>query len=397
MRVPVLSVVAAACAAVLMSGCGKGQDAQAHERDRAPKPVKVTPVTEQTLHRAVEVVGTLAAEDDVTVSSEAEGRVSALRADLGDRVKTGQILVELDAEKSQYSRDQQRAALESALAKYGASDPADLPPVEQTPDALKAAADLQQAKQAYDRAQELHRRQLIPQQGLDDAQTNLQGKQAGYASAIQGARNLRAEITASDATLKLADRTLRDATIRAPFDGFIKTRLVSVGQFVKNQTPVMNIVRMDPLKVTGEIPEKMAPWIHVGQPVTLHVDAFPDKEITGHLSRLSPSVNTSSRAFPFEAMVPNADASLKPGTFARVHIESSELVHVLTIPYSAVQYRYGVNRVFLLEGDHVSLKELKTGEREGDRIEVAAGVRAGDRVVSEDVEKLSDGAKVTVR
>jgi multidrug efflux pump subunit AcrA (membrane-fusion protein) len=344
----------------------------------------------------VEVVATLAAEDEVTASAEAEGRVSRLGADLGDRVRAGQVLVELDREKLQYNLDQQRAALARALAKYGASDTTHLPPIEKTPDVQKAQAELVQAKQSYDRADELHKRQLVPRQTLDDADATLRSKQASYDSSLQNARNLRADIDASDATLKLADRQLRDTSIRSPFDGYVQKRLVSLGEFVKNQTPVMSVVRVDPLKVTSEIPEKMAPWIKVGQPVELHVDAFPDTALAGRISRISPAVNTATRAFPFEALVPNADAALKPGTFARVHIESGKVDQVLTLPYSAVQYRYGVNRVFVVDGDHLALRELKVGEHAGDRIEVLAGVKAGERVVSGDVDKLADGAKVTV-
>jgi RND family efflux transporter MFP subunit len=389
-------LLAATCACIALAGCSKSDSAQARGREDAPKPVKVEPVREEAIHRTVEVVGTLAAEDEVTVSAEAEGRVNKLFADLGDRVKAGQVLVELDAEKPQYNVDQQRAALQRALAKYGASDTTHLPPIEKTPDVQKAQAELAQAKQAFERAEELHRRQLVPKQALDDADTTLRSKQASYDSALQNAKNLKADIDASDATMKLADRNLRDTSIRAPFDGYVQKRLVSMGQFVKNQTPVMDVVRVDPLKVISEIPEKMAPWIKVGQLVALHVDAFPEKTLDGKISRISPAVNTSTRAFPFEALVPNTEAALKPGTFARVHIESGQVAKVMTLPYSAIQYRYGSNRVFVVDGDHLALRELKVGERAGDRIEVLSGVKAGENVVITDVEKLTDGAKVTI-
>src|SRR6185295_16901024 len=104
------------------------------------------------------VVGTLAAESEVTISAEAEGRVSRLLADLGDRVKAGQVLIELDREKSEYALDQQRAALARALAKYGASEASHVPPIEQTPDVQKAQAELVQAKQSHERATELQKR-----------------------------------------------------------------------------------------------------------------------------------------------------------------------------------------------------------------------------------------------
>jgi len=235
----------------------------------------------------------------------------------------------------------------------------------------------------------------VPQQMLDDAAAMLQSKKASYDLALQGAKNLRASIQASEASMKLADRQLRDTEIRAPFDGYVEKRLVNLGELVKTQTPVMAVVRVDPLKVIAEIPEKMAPWIHEKEAVALHVDAYPDRTFTGTVSRISPAVNAATRAFPFEALVPNRDAVLKPGTFARVHIESGKVDDVLTLPYAALQYRYGVNRVFVVDGGKLVAHELKTGERFGDRIEILGGVNAGDQVASNDIDKLADGMKVT--
>jgi len=391
--------IAAVAALVLLGGaaCSKSETAQARGRDDAPKSVKVERVREEPVRRSIEVVGTLAAVDEVTISSEAEGRVSKLLADLGDRVRAGQTLMELDAEKLQYNLEQQKAALARALARYGASDSRHLPPIERTPDVVKAQAELVQAKQGFDRAEELHRRQLVPRQTLDDAQTMLQSKQASYDSALQNAKNLRADIDASEATAKLADRQLRDTTIRAPFDGYVQKRLVNLGEYVKVQTPVMAVVGVDPLKVTAEIPEKLAPWVKIDQAVDLHVDAYPDKTISGKVSRISPAVNTSTRAFPFEALVPNRDAQLKPGTFARVRIVSSRVDQVLTLSYAALQYRYGVNRVFVVNGDRLEVRELRVGERLGNRIEITSGVKAGETVAISDVDKLVDGTKVSVK
>lgn len=351
---------------------------------------------QEQVSRAIDVVGTLAAQDQVTIASQADGAVSRVLADLGDRVRAGQVLIELDREKLDYNRDNQRAALGRALAKYGAADPEHLPAFEQTPDAQKAAAELGQARQAYERAQELTRRQLLPKQSLEDAETTLRSKQAAYDSALQNAKNLAADIDASNAMARLADRQLRDASIRAPFDGYVQKRLVSIGDFVKSQAPVMSIVRMDSLKATGEIPERMAPWVQSGQPVELSVDAFPGKTINGTMSRISPAVNTATRAFAFEAQVPNADGALKPGTFARIHLKTSLVEPVLTIPYNAMQYRYGVYRAFVLADDHLAMHELKTGDRMGDRMEILDGIALGDRVALTDVDNLADGVKAVV-
>jgi RND family efflux transporter MFP subunit len=391
-----------ACAAVLAvallaSSCSKSETAQARGRDAAAKPVKIEVVREEMVRRNVEAVGTLAAVDQVTISSQADGTVSKILADLGDRVRAGQALIHLDNEKQQYSFDQQKATLARALAQYGAPDPQHLPEIEKTPDVQRANADLSQAKQAFDRANELFKRSLVPRQTLDDAQAMHESKRASYESALQSAKDQRASIQAAEASMKLADRQFRDTEIRAPFDGYVEKRFVNLGELVKTQMPVISVVRVDPLKVIAEIPEKMGPWIREGQPVQLHVDAYQDKTFIGKVSRISPAVNTATRAFPFEALVPNRDAVLKPGTFARVYIESGKEDQVLTLPHSALQYRYGVNRVFVVDHDKLSERELKVGDRMGDRIEILSGVSAGDRVAVTDVEKLVDGAKVSVQ
>jgi RND family efflux transporter MFP subunit len=394
MRAPF--VVVMAVAAFAAGGCSKTDTAQARGREVSAKPVKVEAVRQETVKRTVELVGTLAAVDQVTISSEADGKVSRILADLGDRVTAGQTLIQVDHEKQQYSLEQQKATLARALAQYGAADPQHLPDIEKTPDVQKANADLIQAKQSFDRTSELFKRSLVPKQLLDDAATALQSKQASYDLSLQTAKNLRASIQGSEASMKLADRQLRDTEIRSPFDGYVEKRLVNLGELVKTQMPVMAVVRVDPLKVIAEIPEKMAPWIKDGQAVELHVDAYPDQTFIGKVSRISPAVNTATRAFPFEALVPNHDARLKPGTFARVHIESGKIDNVLTLPYAAMQYRYGVNRVFVVEGDKLAVRELKVGDRLGDRIEILSGVKAGEQVAATDVDNLTDGAKVSI-
>ena len=310
MRVPWLvhtSFIIAATA--FAAGCGRTASA-AVTKDAAPQAIVVAKVESHEVRRTIDVVGTLAADEEVTVSSEVEGRVLRIAADLGDRVTAGQPLVVLDPEKLQYRLDQQRAALGRAMARYGVADlAAPLPAIERTPDVQRAAAERAQAEQAFRRASELHKRTLLPQQQLDDADAMLKAKRAAYESALQSARNLRADIDAERANLKLAEAALRDATIRAPFDAYVQKRLVSLGEFVKTQTAVMTLVKIDPLKLTAEVPEKMAPWVKVGQPLSLAVEAMPNAGVTGHIARLSPAVNPQTRAFPLEGRVPNPAAA----------------------------------------------------------------------------------------
>ena len=193
------------------------------------------------------------------------------------------MLIELDREKLQYNLDKQKAALARALAKYGATEPGHLPPIEQTPDVQKAAAELAQAKQAFERARGAAQAAAASRSRRSTTPTRRCARSRRPTTRrCRTPRTSRADIDASNAMLKLADRQLRDATIRAPFDGYVQKRLVSLGEFVKSQTPVMSIVRVDPLKAIGEIPERMAPWVQVGQPVTLRVDAYPGQDDHRH-------------------------------------------------------------------------------------------------------------------
>jgi RND family efflux transporter MFP subunit len=394
-RIPVFFALAVA---VTLAGCAQPtKGAERGTRERTAKVIDTEAVKREDVKRTVNVSGTLAAENEVTVSSQAEGVVSRVLADLGDRVREGQPLVELDREKLQYNVDQQKAALARSLARYGATEAGHLPPRDQTPDVKRAAAELNQARQSFDRATELRKRQLVSQQSLDDADAVMRTKQAEYDAALQNAGNLAADIDASQAAARLAERQLRDASIKAPFDGYVQQRMVSLGELVKEQMPVMKIVRVDPLKVTAEIPEGLAPYIQSGQLVDLQVDAYPNRAFNGKVSRISPTVNQQTRAFPFEALVPNAQGLLKPGTFVRVALTTDHVEPLLTLPYAALQYRYGVNRAFVVTGDTITGKEVKVGDRLGDRIVILGGVQAGDIIAMTDVDNLADGMKVSVQ
>jgi RND family efflux transporter MFP subunit len=321
--------------------------------------------------------------------------VAVLRRDLGDRVDKDEILVELDHEKAQYGVEAQRAALAQARAKFGASETGELPALERVPEVVSAASQLADASQRLERAKSLSARSIVSTSDLDDAKTKFDVAVAAHDQALASARQVRADIEAKSAALRLAERELRDTVIRAPFQSFVAERLVSPGQYVQQQTPVMRLVQLHPLKVTAEVPEKFAPWIGTGREVSVRVDAFPET-FKGQITRIAPSVNLKSRAFAIEGEVPNPDGRLKPGTFARLEIATDHVDRAVTIPAAAVQSRYGTNRVFLVLNGVLEGREVVLGDRIGDRVEVAKGLDAGTAVVAGDVEQLSDGMRVSL-
>ena len=388
------SAVALLLLVIPLTGCSRNQGAEASEGQKA-RPVAVEAAQVRDVRRQVDVVGTLAAREEVVVSAEVDGRVARLAHDLGDRVTAGEALIELDSEKLQYRAEAQRAALDQARARYGASADADLPPLEKVPAVVSTTAQLAEAQQQLDRAKNLASRSLVSKSDLDTAQTRFDTAKAAHDSALASARQLRADIEAQSSSLRLAQRNLRDSVIRAPFDGYVAERLVSQGQYLQPLAPVMRIVRLQPLKLTAEVPEKFGPWIQTGRELAVKVDAFPGEVFTGRVVRISPSVNMRSRAIAIEGEIPNSDGRLKPGTFARVQITTDRVERAVTIPAAAVQSRYGTNRVFVVQNGQLLGKEIVLGDRLGDRVEIAQGLEAGTKIVATDVEQLADGMKVS--
>lgn len=392
----IVAAAGAALAALTAAACGGAAQASKKSDAGDALPVKVTQVERIELRRSVEAVGTLAAHDQATVSAEVAGRVARLAADMGDRVKAGAPLVLLDEERLRYRAAEQKAALEQTRAKLGAKGD-QLPPLEQTPDVLSAAAKHLQAQQAYDRARALAAKNLVSREDLEKAETDLQTAKAAHEAAIAVERQLRAEVTAREATLNGATRDLKDATIRAPFEGVVAERMVSEGQFVNAQAPVMRLVRLHPLRLTAEVPERFAPNVRAGQPIELTTDSLPGRTVQGTITRISPDVNLKSRAFSIEADVPNQDGLLKPGTFARLKVATNKVDSAIVVPATAIQTRYGTSLAFLVKNGKLAATEVKLGDRMGSRVEIASGLDAGETIVAEGVDGLADGMPVAPR
>ena len=360
--------------------------------------VKIVPVEQRRQQRVVEAVGSLFAYDEVTVSSEAEGRVEEVMADVGDRVGKGQTLARVSPVEFQLTVDQQQAALRQARARLGLGEnDAELKDVRQAAEVKKATADLTDAEQKYKRAQSLLETGVIPRQQYDEAEAQYKAARATYDLAAQQVENMRASMQQTQASLSLANKRLRDTQIRAPFAGHVKAREVTTGQYLKVQTPVMTIVNIDPLRARLSVPEKMSPWVRVGREVKLNLEAFPGREFTGRISRINPSVDEKNRTFEIEALVANRSAELKPGSFAKATIQSDKVDSILAIPYSAAVYLFGAYKVFVVQGKTIKEREVKLGDRLGDLVEIIEGLRADEKIaISAGGPQLKDGMEVEI-
>lgn len=388
-----------ALAALLAAGCSKTQSASVLGDAAHPTPVHSYTVAAETARRRIQAVGSLFPFEESILSSQVEGRVAEVLADVGDNVKEGQALITIDPQELQFEVDRQRGLVTQVRAQLGIG-PNEPPPTDpkKIASVQRAEADLFDADHKYSRAQQMYKDKLISQQQLDEAASRFQSTKATYTVALQEVDRLKALLVSSEASEKLAEKKLADASIRAPFPGAIKTRDVHPGEYLRVQSPVMVLVRTDRLRARLAVPERWAGWVKDGATVDLHVEAFPGETFQGKISRISPSVAQDSRTFEAEALLANPDGRLKPGFFLQASIPSEKEEKAIFLPERAVNYRYGVYKVFLLNGNRVTERQIRpagqTEDEHGRRFEVAEGLNLGDRVAVAVSGELHEGSVV---
>src|SRR6266550_2618801 len=318
---------------------------------------------------------------------------------LGDAAHPTPVHFYADPQELQYEVDRQRGLVAQVRAQLGIgpNDPAPTDP-KKLASVQRAEADLFDADHKYGRAQQMFKDNLISQQQLDEAASRFQSTKATYNVALQEVDRLKALLISSEASENLAEKKLADAAIRAPFPGAIKTRNVHPGEYLRVQSPVMVLVRTDRLRARLAVPERWAGWVKDGATVDLHVEAFPGETFQGKISRINPVVAQDSRTFEAEALLVNLDGRLKPGFFLQASIPSEKEEKTIFVPERAVNYRYGVYKVFLLNGNRVSERQIRpagqTEDERGRRFEVAEGLKPGDRVVVAISGELHEGSVV---
>jgi RND family efflux transporter MFP subunit len=392
-----LAVIAAgAIASVSLAGCNRRPVVEA-KKDNAPVRVRVAPVTSRNVTRIVESVGTLYPFDETVISAEVEGRVLEVPADLGDEVKKGQALVRISDEEQKYVVAQNEAQLRMALERLGLNSEKDrLADVRETSDVRRAQADLTEAEQRYKRTRVLVDQGIGSQQELDQSQQRFKAAQAAYDQSVNSVRNVMREVDRSRASLELQRKKLRDTTVYAPFNGRVKERQVTPGAFVRANTPLITLVKIDPVRLRVEVPERMAPWIHVGQVAQVTMEAFGDRQFRGKIWRISPTVDQSKRTFVVEALIDNPASELKPGSYAKARLPTNKSENIRVVTTRAVNYVLGSNKAYVVRGNTIDARDVKLGDRFGNEIEIVEGLEDGEQVAVTQLNRLDTGTKVEV-
>src|SRR5688572_8874131 len=382
--------------ALLVTACNRQKPPQV-KQETGPVAVRVADVVTRQLQRTVESVGTLFPFDEVIVSAEVDGPVDKVNFDLGDMVKTGDVLAHISDEEQRYLLAQNEAQLRQSLERLGLKNERDrVVNIEETPEVRRAKADLVEAEQRHRRTRNLVDQKIGAQADLDQTSARLSAMQAGYDATLNQTRNLIQEVERFKAIVDLQRKKLRDTSVRAPFDASVKERQVTMGQFVRANTPLFVLVKTNPVRLRLEVPERMAPWIKVGQMVDVGVEAFADRKFVGRVSRIAPMVDQTKRTFIVEALINNPDAMLKVGSYARARMGTQKTDEIKLVPSRAVNYVLGTNKAYVVKDGSVEARDVKLGDRFENQVEIVEGVSQGEQVATTQLNRLDTGTKVRV-
>jgi len=357
MRAPLLRSSLLLLTLALVTACG-GKDEKAEAEAAAASsalPVSLATVQQQTMARTVLVSGPVSAYEEMQLGVEISGqRVTALPVDVGQWVKQGQVLLQLD-----------HRTLDSELAQADAS-------LKQA----QAAQDL--ARMNYERSAKLAAQQLISESSLDELRANRINAEAQTATA-RAARD--------------AAKLRRDfADLRAPADGLISKRLVQPGQVVSAGTELLRLIRDGRLEWRAELPEDQLTGVAVGNTVEL---PYAGAVVTGRIRAVTPGVDAQTRTGTLYADLPEP-GTLKPGVYVEGRIVTGE-GPVLTLPTAAIVQRDGHSYVFTVNDKQQAARlRVRTGQAVQGRTAILEGVRAGDRVVVDGAGFLGEGDRVRV-
>jgi membrane fusion protein, multidrug efflux system len=383
--------------AAASAGCSAAADGKTTDQPATPPAIAVSAVAaiERPISRFTRATGTLMAEEQAEVAAETAGRVVATPVERGTRVTAGAELIRLSDTETEAQAREAEANAAQIEARLGITGTA--------PFDVNAVAEVQSAKASYElaqsefmRIQSLLAQHVVSQSEFDQRRTQMEAARQQCESAKNGAAQQYQSLLAARARVTLARKAHTDTVVRAPFNGIVAQRVVSVGNYVSKGTKVAVVVRVDPMRVQLTIPEQFVSTVGVGQTVAFAVDAYPGRSFEGRVRYISPALEANQRALTVEAVVANPSAELKPGLFATARIEQATRTPAVLVPASAVQTTAGTSRVYVVTGDRVEERIVTVGQTiDSDMVEVVNGLKAGERIATKNVAQLTDGTKVS--
>jgi RND family efflux transporter MFP subunit len=315
--------------------------------------------------------------------------------DLGSVVSQGQVIAQIDPQDYQLRVQQADAALAQARARLGHAPEGtdDRIDPEQTATVRQARAVLDEARYNRDRASRLVEQGVIAKAEFDSATATFKVAEGKYQDAYEEIRNRQGILAQRRSELALARQQLKDTSVVAPLNGIVQEKRTSVGEYLAAGAPVVNIVKMDPLRLRAEIPERESHTVHTGQDVHVTVEGDPIV-YSGKIMRLSPVIAEQNRMLVVEADVRN-NGKLRPGSFAHAEIVTNDAKMAVTVPNNAIVTFAGIEKVLVVQNGKALEKPITTGRRSTDFTEIIAGINVGEKVIV-DPGNLQTGQAVEV-
>ncbi len=405
--------------ALLASGCvensgGTDRDGTTPTGTAGP-PVQVAVAEARMIAwpRTVHVQGSLLSDERVIVGAKVAGRIASLGSDidehsidLGSEVREGDVLARLETDELELRVQQAELQLDQVRATLGMAKGADdsqLDPLK-VPSVIQEKALWDAARDNLSRAKALELETAITAEEVQQRQSLADVAAARYQSALHGVAENVAMLGVRRAELGLARQALKDAEIRAPFGGVVEQRYVAPGAYVQAGAPVLALVKVDPWRYRGSVPEREAAAVRLGQRVTIHIEGQSSLEAV--IARISPSVAVDNRSLTIEAVRPTAVApatetaprvpepQLRRGLFAEADIYVDADAETLAVPRVAVREFAGVEKVWRVVEGQASEQPVETGRQTEAYLEILGGLSAGDIVVVEGIPKQAGPVEV---
>jgi RND family efflux transporter MFP subunit len=360
--------------------------AEARDQEQTLPRVVVIEVGRSTHDSELELPGNIEAATEAPILARADGYIQRRMVDIGDRVRTGQPLAEIDApeldeqvSQAKANLDQAKAALDQAVANQ-----------------RQGKANEELARVTANRWTNLVGKGVVSRQENDQYQAQYQAQIANLDALEKAAAVARSNVSAAEANLARLDEMQSYRLVKAPFDGVITLRNVDVGALVNTgNTLLFRIAQTATLRTYVNVPQTNASSIRPGQVARISVSNLPGRTFTGAVARTANSLDPTTRTLLVEVQVPNPDGALLPGMYAQVDLSSPRIDPPLLVPSDALIVRAEGTEIALVRPDHtIHLQKIEVGRDYGDRLEVLGGLKEGDVIVQNPGDVAREGIKV---
>jgi RND family efflux transporter MFP subunit len=361
-------------------------ESEARQQETALPRVDVIEVGRSADKSALELPGSIQAITEAPILARADGYIQRRLVDIGDRVKAGQTLAEIEApemedqvRQAKANLQQMQAAVDQAQANY-----------------QQGKSDAELARVSAERFTRLATQGVVSRQDNDQYQAQYESKASALQSLEKAIAVQRSNVAAAQANVARLERMQSYLVVKAPFDGVITLRNVDAGALATaGSTLLFRIAQTGTLRTYVNVPQSHMSSIRVGQPARLTVSNLPGRTFTGTVARTANSLDPGSRTLLVEIHVPNGDGALFPGMYARVDLISGRTHPPLLVPSDALIVRGEGTNVAVVRPDHsVHLQKIEVGRDFGDKLEVLGGLQEGDLIIPNPGDVVHEGLKV---